>query len=1185
MSFVHLHNHSHYSLLDGLSKPADMVKKAKEYSQPAIALTDHGNMMGTIDFVNAAKKADVKPIIGSEVYITKDDVKIKNKDNRYYHLVLLVKDNEGYENLMYLLSQAYLVGFYSKPRIDREMLKAHSKGLIGLSACLAGEIPQAVLNGDFQEAREIAKWYREVFGEDHFYLEVQHHPELTDEKIPGKPAQDYVNNELIKIGKELGIGLVATNDSHYVNYEDNLVQDALICVNTGSYLNERENRMSMMNGNYSILSTDDMVKNFSNVPEAISNSLKIADMIKYTPEMGRNLVPVYNCPNGMSEEQYLRHLAYNGLEQRYGIIRKEDGNFFLKDGVDEAKLVKPMTEIIERTEFEIGVILHMGYPGYFLIVQDFINWAKDHDILVGPGRGSAAGALIAYLLKITNIDPLRYDLLFERFLNPDRISMPDIDIDFQDDKRELVIDYVRNKYGHENVCQVVTYQTMGAKNSVKDIGRVMQVPLPIVDEISKAIPGKPGTTLKKTIDNEQPFVALYEKNAKNKELIDLALRIEGTIRGTGTHACAVIISGEPVYKYAPLMYPPKDEKTVISQYEGPQLESIGLLKMDFLGLRNLSIIANCLRFIEENYNIKLDIDNIPLDDQLTFKVYSDGLTDGIFQFESAGMKKFLKQLKPDRFDDLVAMNALYRPGPMENIPSFIARKHGKEEISYLHPLMEQYLDVTYGHTVYQEQVMLLSRLLANFTRGDSDTLRKAMGKKNKELMDKLKAKFVEGCKSNPEFVEGFKQVKEFKTMDELIEKIWTGWEEFAKYAFNKSHSVCYAYVSYQTAYLKAHYPVEYMSAMLESVADNSDKVVEYISECTNLGIEVVPPDVNYSDLMFSPTKDKKISFGMKGIKNVGEIALTNIVEERKKSGQYRDIYDFMDRIDLTKSNKRVLEFLTKSGALDSLGHKRSQIITTLDDLLSYYQQKSNSVNNMQDSLFGDSLDIFIDPPKLADIDEWDLLERLAMEKEFVGRYISGHPLDPYKEVLQAICFRTKVSPQTVNNNGQIKVGGQISKFSEITTKKGSLMAKLNLTTFYDEVSILLFPKTYEKLKGRFRDGDVGVFTVKTIVKDEDSGVDLFCEDYFSYEDASKFFGERTTAIKIKIRASQIDKSFQKDLTDYLLANSGEKPIIFSIATDDETFDLLPETIKVNGSYHFITGLKNIVGKNNVEIRF
>ncbi|MCK5760357.1 MAG: DNA polymerase III subunit alpha, partial [Candidatus Delongbacteria bacterium] len=693
MSFVHLHNHSHYSTLDGLSKPKNMIQKAVELKQPAMAITDHGNMMGVIDFYKQAKVADIKPIIGVEAYIVQDRT-IKEKGEKRSHLVLLAKNDKGYKNLIYLCTQASLTGFYHKPRIDYKLLEEHSEGLIGLSACLAGEIPRLIIDNKLKEAKEFAIKYQEILGKDNFYLEVQYHPEIKEQEI--------VNKELLRISKETGIGLVATNDSHYIEKDDDIIQDALVCVNTGKLLHEQDNRLCMLGGDFSILSTQEMEKHFKDYPGAIENTVKIADFCDLEIEFDQSLLPKYDCPDGLTEDEYLIKLCDIGLSKRYGIRKDKKGKYFLSDDKQLKDLPIPFDDIIERLEFELSVVNNMGFPGYFLIVQEFVNWAKSKDILVGPGRGSAAGSVISYLTGITNVDPLKYGLLFERFLNPDRISMPDIDIDFQDDKREKVLDYVKDKYGRDNVCQVVTYQTMAARNSVRDIGRVMDVPLDQVNKITEKIPGRLGTTIDSSLEDKE-FKSIYSANETNKELIDMANRIEGTIRGTGTHACAVIISDKPVYEYVPLQHPPKDNKTVITQYEGPQLDDLGLLKMDFLGLSTLSIISNTIKYINQQTGEKIDIDAIPFDDKKVYKMYSQGNTNGIFQFESAGMKKYLRELKPDKFEYLYAMNALYRPGPMEYIPSFIKRKHGKEDITYDHPLMEKYLKDTYGITVYQEQ--------------------------------------------------------------------------------------------------------------------------------------------------------------------------------------------------------------------------------------------------------------------------------------------------------------------------------------------------------------------------------------------------------------------------------------------------------------------------------------------------
>ena len=1195
-SFVHLHNHSHYSLLDGLSKPKDMAEKAKELGQPAIALTDHGNMMGTVDFYKACKKVGVKPIIGSEVYITKESRTVKTRENKRYHLVLLVKNKKGYENLMYMISQSFLTGFYMKPRIDYDLLKTHSEGLIALSACLAGEIPQAILkDDDYEKAKNIALNYEKVFGKDNFYLEIQHHPDIS--------VQEKVNKEVIKISKELGIGLIATNDSHYINKEDDIIQDSLICINTGRFLDETEKRMCMMDGDYSLLSTEVMVNNFEHEKSAIDNSIKIADKCNFDMEFNRNLVPVFECPNGMTEMEFLDFLSDKGLNERYKIEKDSKGEYFLPAVEDVNTLPIPLKEIIERMKFEIETINKMGYPGYFLIVQDFIVWSKNQGILVGPGRGSAAGSLIAYLLKITNIDPLKYDLLFERFLNPDRISMPDIDIDFQDNRREEVLEYVSNKYGKENVCQVVTYQTMAAKNSVRDIGRVKRVPLGEVNNIATKIPSTPGTSLKKIFTKKEEgkfndkdnidwreFFEIYndEEDKSKKELIDHARRIEGTIRGTGTHACAVIISGEPVHNYTPVQFPPKDKETIISQYEGPQLEDIGLLKMDFLGLRNLTIIGKCLEDVKRNHGVEIDIDKIPLDDKKTYKVFSSGNTHGIFQFESGGMRKFLKELKPDRLENLVAMNALYRPGPMEYIPDFIKRKNGKEEITYDHPLMSQILNETYGITVYQEQVMLLSRLLAGFTRGQSDSLRKAMGKKKFDVMAELKIKFVEGCRANVNFTSVFSPRGDIRTVDDLIEKIWKDWEAFTKYAFNKSHSVCYAYIAYQTAYLKANYPIEYMAAMLNSVKDDADKVLLYISECEKMEIDIIPPDVNHSIDRFSATRDGKISFGLSAIKNVGSKALESIIKVREEDGLYKSIYDFLERIDLSKANKRTLEFLIMAGALDSLGHKRKQIFTSLEELIPHFQKISSKKNEWTNSLFGESFDeeVKIVHPALRDIDDWGKMTKLEHEKEYLGFYISGHPLEDYKEIFNLTCIRTKVQKSIVSNGQRIKIGGMVTGIQKFQTKMGKEIAKVTVFTLYGEEQIMIFTRKWAQVKDIISVGSIYVYEVKVDIKDDEESIGLFFEDMKSILDMTKEFNLTASKVYIDIDAKKMnDEMIKMQFSRILSENRGDKILIFKITgSDNKKLYLKSKNMKISASSNFFEDMTELLGEGSVMFR-
>ena len=1171
MSFVHLHNHSHYSTLDGLSKPKDMIKTAKAHGQKAMAITDHGNLMGVIDFYQEAKKNHIKPIIGSEFYIVYDR-EVKLKGEKKFHLVLLAKDQEGYKNLLFLSTESNIHSFYGKPRIDHNLLKEHCGGLIALSACLAGEVTSTIMEDDIQKDREAALWYKTVLGKDNFYLELQHHPEI--------PEQKKVNDELIKLSKDLEIGLVATNDSHYVYKNDDVIQDALICINTGRNINEREGRLCMIGGDYSILSTEQMEKNFSHVPEALENTVKIAESCNLDIKFNRKLMPKFDCPEGFNEDQYLEKLCIDGLKKRYGLIKTGEKLEFIDKSSSE-KLPVETEEILSTMNFELKVVKDMGFPGYFLIVQDFVNWAKQNGVLVGPGRGSAAGSLISFLTGITNVDPLKYGLLFERFLNPDRISMPDIDIDFQDDKRDLVLNYVKEKYGENNVVQVVTYQTMGAKNSIKDIGRVMGVSIDEVSKISNLISSKPGTTIESSF-KENEFKKFYDENPQYQNLIDMAKRIEGTIRGTGTHACAVIISSVPAHEIVPLQYPPREKNTVITQYEGTQLDKIGLLKMDFLGIRNLTIISETLDHIKKYKGKIIDIENLPFNDKKTFRIYSKGMTSGIFQFESDGMKKYLKDLKPNRFEDLVAMNALYRPGPMQYIPDFVNRKHGRNPIVYDHPLMEKYLKDTYGITVYQEQVMLLSRELANFTRGESDNLRKAMGKKIRKMMDELKEKFTAGCLSNPAFTSQFVPSKDYKDAEALVKKIWSDWENFAEYAFNKSHSVCYAYVSYQTAYLKANYPVEFMSAMLNSVKDNSEKVLSYIEECDNMGIKIIRPDVNYSQNNFSPTGTGEITFGLQAIKNVGAKAIESIIETREKSGKYKSVYDFLERIDISKANKRVLEHLALAGALDSLGHHRSQIVEALDVLLPHFQQLASKKADWEISLFGESYDedVLVDHPPLPAIEEWEKSQLLEKEKELIGLYVSGHPLDEYMDIVKAFNTTKAVEPENFRNDEQFIIGGMIKEIFIKTTRTGKSMAKISVILPKGDFDVDLFPQTYEKYRDEIAPGQVFFFQYKVSKRNGDFR--LFVDEVFSYTKAKERFSGKTKKIRINMNPAVIDDPIISEFLEYLENKKGDKELYFKIRLKDGSVDLKSDSYKVNGSIGFIKGLRDLLGEESID---
>ncbi|MBS9768854.1 MAG: DNA polymerase III subunit alpha [Flavobacteriaceae bacterium] len=994
-NFVHLHVHSQYSILDGASSVEDLVTKAKSTGMPAIALTDHGTMFGIKHFHEAAKKAGVKPILGMEGYVAKGESrhsKTKPLDRSGYHLILLAKNEIGYKNLVKLCSYGYTEGFYYKPRIDRELLEKYHEGIIVSSSCLGGEVPQRIMQGNIKAAEEAILWYKKVFGED-YYLEVQMH-KSGNAKIDENVYENQIkcNKIILELGQKLGVKVIATNDAHFLNAEDAEAHDVLICLNTGKDRDD-ENRMRYTRQEY-IKTPQEMEALFGDHPEVLQNTLEIAEKVEEYDLNKKPIMPYFAIPEGFADaDDYLRHLSYEGAKERWGEELSE--------------------EIIERLDFELATIKNMGFPDYFLIVWDFIKAAREMGVLVGPGRGSAAGSAVAYCIKITNIDPIEYDLLFERFLNPDRISMPDIDIDFDDDGRQLVLDWVAQKYGKEKVAHIVTFGTMAAKMAIKDVARVLKLPLEEANRLAKMVPEEVKMTLKKAFEQNPDFKA--EKDSPMPlipETLELAETLEGSVRQSGIHACGVIIGKESLENYIPVM-PTKDSDLLATQYDGRFVEAVGMLKMDFLGLKTLSILKEAVANVKLSKGIDIDIDHLPLDDKKTFELFTKGDTTGIFQFESPGMKKHLRNLEPNRIDDLVAMNALYRPGPMEYIPSYINRKHGREEIAYDHPLMEKYLNTSYGITVFQEQVMLLSRRLGGFTRGQSDSLRKAMGKKKIEEMNKLKDLFIKGCLENEAFVKDAG-----KEPEKLIDKIWKDWEAFAKYAFNKSHSVCYADLAYRTAYLKAHYPAEFMAAVLSRNLSNISKIGVFMDECQHMGLEVLSPDVNESHARFTVNKKGAIRFGMAAIKGVGENAVQNIIEVREKA-PYTSIYDFFERVNLSMVNRKTVENLALSGGFDSFGFNRSQFFqeidgkTVIENLISY-GQKMQAESNMGMTLFGEMQAEMVVKPEIPYCEPWSKMRMLSEEKELVGIYLSAHPLDEYRFEMENFTNCTWAELQDLN---------------------------------------------------------------------------------------------------------------------------------------------------------------------------
>ena len=1043
-TFTHLHVHSHYSLLDGLSKVEEIVDKCIATGMNSVALTDHGNMYGIKDLLDYCKKINgkglkekgesyvpFKPIVGTEAYCArrgrhsmKDDKAVNGEGRTYvidrsgWHLILLAKNMVGYHNLCRLVSHGYMSdAFYHTPRIDKELLKRWHEGIICCSACLGGELPQKILDGianggDFTEAEETVQWFKNLFGDD-YYIEIQRH----ETQKPGGDQEVYerqkqVNPVLIELARKYAVKIIATNDSHFVNEEDAEAHDRLICLSTNHYVNDI-NRMHYTKQEW-LKTPEEMEAIFSDIPEALANTQEIVDKVEVYDIDHEPIMPKFDIPASFGKEEdypdrlafesaYLRHLTMEGALQRYG-----------KERLETDEVLK------ERIEFELNTIISMGFPGYFLIVMDFIRAAREElDVSVGPGRGSAAGSVVAYCLKITDLDPLKYDLLFERFLNPDRISLPDIDTDFEDCGRGKVLDYVSRKYGETHVAHIVTYGKMATKSALADVGRVQQVPLPYVNELKGYVPDrdfpdsvmkllpegakKPKVNLKNCYKYVEELKREYEQGDPNtRSMLEYAARLEGTIRQVGVHACGVIIGADDLTNFAPLSsVEDKNSKkrVLVTEYDGHVVESVGLIKMDFLGLITLTIIKECLRNIKKAHGIDIDIDHIPIDDELTYKLFQEGRTVAVFQFESAGMQKYLRELKPTVIGDLIAMNALYRPGPMDYIPQFIKRKQGIEPVSYDIPVMEKYLKDTYGVTVYQEQVMLLSRLLANFTRGESDKLRKAMGKKQMAVLESLQVKFMEGGKANGHD-------------PKILNKIWEDWKKFASYAFNKSHAACYSWVAYQTGYLKAHYPAEFMAANLTVHKDDIKEVTKLMDECRALGLSVLEPDVNESELSFTVNSKGDIRFGLGGIKGVGEGAAEAIITEREKNGKYTGIFDFLERVNLQSCNRKTIENLAQAGAFECFDDiYREQFFgqdengqSGLDLLMNYGNKWQADKQNNSFSLFGDLNDaIEVKHPDLPQVPRWDTIERLNKEKDLIGIYLSAHPLDEFEFEIRELC--------------------------------------------------------------------------------------------------------------------------------------------------------------------------------------
>lgn len=1133
--FTHLHVHTQYSILDGASKINELLQKAKDDGMPAVAITDHGNMFGVKDFWDHAKKIGIKPIIGIETYVAANGrhVKEKGKGNRGHHLILLAKNATGYKNLMKLSSLGFTEGFYHNARIDHELLEQYHEGIIASSACLGGEIPQYILMNQIDKAYERARWFKNLFGDD-FYLELMRHPaKAPQQREEIFDRQQVVNRELIKMAQTLGIKLIATNDVHFTNGEDAEAHDRLICLVTNSPVDDPK-RMRYTKEEY-FKTTEQMKELFADVPEAITNTQEIVDKVEELELESEPIMPDFRLPEGFADEDdYLRHLTYEGAKERWS------------DDLPEST--------IERLDFELETIKSMGFPGYFLIVWDFIKAARDMGVIVGPGRGSAAGSAVAYCLKITNIDPIKYDLLFERFLNPDRISMPDIDIDFDDDGRQEILDWVVDKYGEDKVAHIITFGTMATKSSIRDVARVQEFPLKRADEIAKLVPEAPKMSFKKAYKEAPELKKLRsEGNPEEKAVLEYAEKLEGSVRQTGVHACGIIISKDSLTEYIPVCTA-KDANLLVTQYDGNFVEPVGMLKMDFLGLKTLSIIKEALEYIKASKGFAPDIEQVPLTDSKTFELYARGETTALFQFESPGMKKHLRSLKPDRFEDLVAMNALYRPGPMDYIPSFIDRKYGREKIEYDHPLMKEYLEDTYGITVFQEQVMLLSRKLANFTRGQSDSLRKAMGKKKIKLMEQLKVKFHEGAMANEAFIEGCKQVN--KKPEILIEKIWKDWEAFAKYAFNKSHSVCYAYVSYQTAYLKAHYPSEFMAAVLTRNLSDINKVTTFLDETRHMGIEVLGPDVNESVYKFRVTNKGDLRFGLGAVKNVGSNVVNHIIEVREEHGRFADIYDFVEKVDMHIVNKKNMEGLAYAGAFDCFDIERHNFfgsdekgLTFIEQLIRYGNRMKEENSSAQQSLFGGMDEGFkVSKPSVPQGDPWTKMARMNIEKEYVGIYLSEHPLDDYKLELDHICNARFIDLQQdmeSMENKEVTVGGMVTDVKHLTTKNGKPWGRLTIEDFSGAYSFALFGRDYMNFKP-YMEKDWYLLIKGRVQKREwgdTNELEFKIKEISNLVDARE---EKINSINIKIPIDSLSEELVTEMHHIMEQGKGSKQLQFMV---------------------------------------
>jgi DNA polymerase-3 subunit alpha len=1141
--FVHLHLHTEYSLLDGAirildikGKPAEMFSLAKKYDMPAIAITDHGNMYGVIEFYKSARSQGIKPIIGCEVYLAPNSrfEKQTNKSaERYFHLTLLCENEEGYKNLMKLVSIGYLEGFYYKPRIDKEVLKQHSKGLIALSGCMQGEIPQSILDGNDEKTKKIINDYLDIFGTENFYFELQDN---------GINEQKIIRQKLIELSKEFSVQCVATNDAHYLHNEDSYLQEILLCIGTAKVLTD-SSRMKFTSDEFYFKSPLEMIELFKDIPEAIENTIKIADRCNLEIDFSKMYLPAYEVPDGYDESSYLRYLCEKELPARYKII-------------DDT--------IKQRLEHELKIIIQMGFPAYFLIVYDFIKYARENGVSVGPGRGSGAGSIVAYLLRITDVDPLRYGLIFERFLNPSRISMPDLDIDFADTGREKIIEYVRNKYGAKNVAQIITFGSMQARLAIRDVGRVMDIPLSEVDKVAKLIPT--GETIYEAMNSVDDLKKLVATDKRLGELLKVSQKIEGIKRHVGVHAAGLLISKGDMTDYVPFT---KSSKGVVTtQYEGESLVSLGLLKMDFLGLKNLSIIDDAVKLIKQHRNLDIDIENLALDDENTYKLLKEGKSNGVFQMESSGMRDLLKKLRPDNIEDIIALIALYRPGPMGSgmLDDFVNRKHGKSKITYDHPLLEPILKETNGVILYQEQVMQMAVVLAGFTAAQADNLRKAMGKKIPEILEKERTNFSNGAIVN-------------KVKKEIAEKVFDNIVKFGGYGFNKSHSTAYGIVSYRTAYLKANYPVEYMTALLNNDLGNTDKIAYYVSECLDMDIKILPPDIQRSYAKFSVENlDKKeIRFGFFAIKSIGEGSADEIVKARENK-DFESITDLLRRVESNSLNKKVIENLAKVGAFDSLGYTRASVCLGLENVLANVNRTNKDFGMGQISLFA-NIDEQVDTNEgFPVVPEWHEHEFLGYEKEALGFYISGHPL---VNLAKEIKYFSKISIADLNKNfdkRDIQIVGFVNNIKKLKTKKGDNMCFVNLEDLTGETEVILFPKTFNEYGNAFEKDDIVFIKGKVDVKDEEKFT-IFADSVMKFSDAKLKLCKKWI---INIDKAVVEKEDILSLQNMLSKFSGHCEVILNVNTRHHGYVKIATKLKITPTTELEQEIKKMFGENCIQ---